>query len=198
VAGPEWATQARRVTRVEDIVINRDPDGHLVRAGGGDEVMAMERGDLEKTDDSAFISSRTPSSYDEKKKLSSRPGTGTTQGGPEVIMSPGDGEIQEEARGDSPAGEQPHGRLYPGEAKEIREQDAPLPDRERRAGDVTEWREGNDLIIERGIDDTEEVRKHDGRKPRAEHTVESSLTNQTLFFITLHLFHVTMVILGRS
>ncbi|KAF8340357.1 Sodium/hydrogen exchanger family-domain-containing protein [Cantharellus anzutake] len=116
---PEWTTQARRITRPGDIVINHDPE----------DVQRMERGELT----TVFGSGMSSDIVDEKKGNFSD----------DVVAA---GESLGQELGDSV---QEDRKTPPG--------DASASDGERQRDEVTEWREGKDLIIERAVGDGEEV-----------------------------------------
>lgn len=147
---PEWANQARRVNTGEEIVINRDPENI------DDVLQKLERGEIPRTESAGELTPTSPTSYDEEKKriedrAASAAGAGIERGGLRV------GEADVTERRDSlkrqPGSE---GRILSSTAKKEATGGDHSPNSDR--GGETQWREGNDLIIERKRAPGEEVR----------------------------------------
>jgi hypothetical protein len=135
-------------------VINRDPENI------DDVLQKMERGEIPRTESPEDLS---PISYDEEKKQFEEDrvaGAGAeVERGQELQIetvglterrnslarqADGEGHIIATAKGGVTEGEESG--------------DSPIPDREQVPGDKTQWREGNDLIIERRVGPGEDVR----------------------------------------
>ncbi|KIJ25191.1 hypothetical protein M422DRAFT_273866 [Sphaerobolus stellatus SS14] len=106
--GPEWTTHTRRVTRAEDIVVNRDEAADV-----------MERGAV---------------GVEEKREV---PEEGTEDREKERVERQGQG--------------------LPELPRESSAEDQNPPDGDRLPGDVSQWQEGHDLVIERDQGAGEEV-----------------------------------------
>ncbi|KAF8322645.1 hypothetical protein DL93DRAFT_2050485, partial [Clavulina sp. PMI_390] len=68
---PEWADQTRRVTRADEIIINRDPVLPISQADEAEIIEKLERGELETSSPGAMTPSspESPYAYDEKRPM---------------------------------------------------------------------------------------------------------------------------------
>lgn len=154
---PEWANQARRVSRGDDIIINRDPDGMEV-------IEKMERGELPQTDSPEALTPSSSISLDEKRRLEEEREAAAERGEEVDGVTERRNSLERQPGGEGHAitQEEEHQRPHvaPTKSKANEYDDAensPIPDRDQIPGDETQWREGNHLIIERKVGDGEDV-----------------------------------------